>query len=89
MPFVFLVLFYLFLVLFLSFHFDLNIQWQGDDERKTKNPINPSMNAYGNVTLGMDIQMQFKSIHLFETKHANEWMANRDEKKGEKFHKNG
>lgn len=25
----------------------------------------PSMDAYGNVTLRMSIQMQFKSIHLF------------------------
>lgn len=84
-PFVFLVLFYLFLVFFLSFHFDLNIQWQGDDERTEKTTtINPSMDAYGNLTLGMGIKMQFKSICLFvclryeaETaKHANEYEQN-------------
>lgn len=66
-PFVFLVLFYLFLVFFfLSFHFDLNIQWQGDDGReREKKTTHSSMDAYGNLTLGMGIKMQFKSICLF------------------------
>lgn len=66
-------------IFFLSFHFDLNIQWQGD-ERKNKKKGNETHQwmAYGNLTLGMAIKMQSKSICFAcdmrseaETKHAN------------------
>lgn len=63
--------------------------------RQMKNKKSPSMDAYGNLTLGMAIQMQFESICLFVTKQRqrmqmNEWPT--ETKKAntqEKFHKNG
>lgn len=39
---------------------------RGRRKKREKKTINPSMNAYGNLTLGMAIKMQFKSICLLD-----------------------